>query len=70
MIKMDILDFGIYEEGTHIADFDDRERAVRYARANATTRKTNTVVISNFTGEVIADYTVVTNMVVKEWVAD
>jgi len=70
MIKMDILDFGIYEDGTHIADFDDKERAVKYARANATTRKKNTVVICNFTGEVIAEYTIVTNTVVKEWVAD
>lgn len=70
MIKMDILEFGIYEEGAHIADFDDRERAVKYARANATTRKKRVVVICNFTGELIAEYTVVTNIVVKEWVAD
>jgi hypothetical protein len=70
MIKMDILDFGIYEEGTHIADFDDRERAVKYAKANAITRKKNTVVICNFTGELIAEYTVVTNIEVEEWVAD
>ena len=70
MIKMDILDFGIYEGDTHIADFDDKERAVKYARANATTRKKNTVVICNFTGEIIAEYTIVRNIAIKERVAD
>jgi hypothetical protein len=67
---MDILDFGIYEDGKHTADFDDKEMAIRYARANTKIRKKNTVVICNFTGEVIAEYTIVTNTVVKEWVAD
>ena len=70
MIKMDILDYGVYEDGTHIADFDDKERAVSYARAGANLRKIPTAVISNFTGEIIAEYSIVTNTVVKEWVAD
>jgi hypothetical protein len=70
MIKMDILDFGIYEDGKHIADFDDKKGAISYAKANATVRKIPVVVICNFTGEIIAEYTVVRNTVVKEWVAD
>lgn len=70
MIKMDILDFGIYEDGTHIADFDDKKKAIAYAKAEATVQEIPVVVVSNFTGEVIAQYTIETNTVVKEWVAD
>lgn len=70
MIKMDIFEFGIYENGTHIANFDDKSRAISYAKANASVKEIPVVVISNFTGEVIAEYTIETNTVVKEWVAD
>ena len=58
MITMDILDYGIYDEGKHIADIDDQQEAIGYAVLIANERMHNVVVISNFTGEVIYELAV------------
>ena len=54
MIKIDLLDYGVYLDGNHVADFDNEEEARRfaYSRVLADTAKGATV-INNFTGEII-----------------
>ena len=72
MIKFDVLDFGVYADGKHIADFDNLGMAIDFARQFTKNNRGNTCVISNFTGEVhyIADIVEVVNYKLKEWVAD
>ena len=66
MIKMDILEFGIYCEGDHIADFDDLELAKGSAHAIAEIKEADTIVINNFTGEVVAEFEVKFRMEIVE----
>ena len=72
MVKFDLLDFGVYADGKHIADFDNRDMAIEFARQFTQNNRCNTVVIFNLTGEVkfTADIVEVVTYKVKEWVAD
>lgn len=70
MVKMDILDYGVYANGAHIADFDDVERAIGYAAVEAHEAEVNTIVVCNFTGELVAEYTIKTEKKVVEWLAE
>ena len=58
MIKMDILDYGIHCEGKHIADFDDLDLAKGSAHAIAEIKEASTIIINNFTGEIVAEFVV------------
>lgn len=58
MIKMDILDYGIYCEGKHIADIDDLNEAKVYAQQLATRQEADVVIINNFTGEIVGEFVV------------
>jgi len=70
MVKFDILDYGVYADGKHIADFDDLSMAIQFAREFTTNNRGNTYVIYNFTGEIkfTADIVEVTAYKVKEWI--
>ena len=58
MIKLDLLDYGIYCGGTHIADVDDLDHAKFFANAMAINKETDTIVINNFTGEIVTEFVV------------
>ena len=58
MIKIDLLDYGIYCEGNHIADVDDLDRAKFFANAMAINREADAIVINNFTGEIVTEFLV------------
>ena len=58
MIKMDILDYGIYCEGKHIADADDIALAKDIAKELAVSKEENVIVICNFTGEIVAEFVI------------
>lgn len=72
MVKFDILDYGVYLNGNHIADFEGLCTATQFARDLTKNNRGSTVVICNFTGEIkfTADIVEVTTYRVKEWVAD
>lgn len=55
MTKFEILDYGVYANGEHIADFDDRDYAKTFAKACVEQNEVGTVVdvICNYTGEVV-----------------
>ena len=64
MVKFDVLDFGVYLDGKHIADFDDLDEAKEFAYIKVDEEKASgAVVVGNFTGEVC--YTVDEVLVVK-----
>lgn len=56
MIKLDLLDYGIYCEGKHIADIENLDHAKFFANAMAINKEANTVVINNFTGEIVTEF--------------
>lgn len=56
MIKMDILDYGIYCEGKHIADFDDLDLAKGFSAQLASAKEADVVIINNFTGEICGEF--------------
>ena len=58
MIKLDLLDYGIYCEGKHIADVDDLDHAKFFANAMAINKEVDTIVINNFTGEIVTEFVV------------
>lgn len=58
MLKFDLLDYGIYCEGKHIADIEDIDHAVFFANAMAINKEADTVVINNFTGEIVTEFVV------------
>lgn len=58
MIKLDLLDYGIYCEGIHIADVDDLDHAKFFANAMAINKEADTIVINNFTGEIVTEFVV------------
>lgn len=72
MVKFDLLDYGVYSDGNHIADFDDKNKAISYAEEEASLYSANTCVILNLTGEVVAhfDFVTVVTTKLKKWVAD
>lgn len=58
MIKLDLLDYGIYCDGKHIADVDDLDHAKFFANAMAINKEANTIIINNFTGEIVTEFVV------------
>ena len=58
MIKLDLLDYGIYCGGEHIADVDDLDHAKFFANAMAINTETSTTIIHNFTGEIVTEFVV------------
>lgn len=66
MVKFDILDYGVYCEGDHIADFDNLEHAKYFANTMAVSKESDTVIISNFTGEIVTEFVVKFRMEVVE----
>lgn len=58
MIKLDLLDYGIYCEGNHIADVDDLDHAKFFANAMAINKEADTIVINNFTDEIVTEFLV------------
>lgn len=58
MIKLDLLDYGIYCEGTHIADVDDLDHAKFFANAMAINKEADTMIVDNYTGEIITQFVV------------
>ena len=73
MMNFELLDYGIYADGKHIADFDDIEHAKMFSREFIKESDAkNVTVFNNFIGEVVATYDEVTEIKVKikEWVAD
>lgn len=65
MIKMDLLDYEVYEEDKHIADFDDIDSAKEYAHFIAHDHMVNTIVLSKYTGEVITEFVIKTTTHIK-----
>lgn len=66
MIKFDVLDYGIYCEGVHIADIDNLDHAKFFANAMAINKETDVVIINNFTGEIVTEFEVKFRMEVIE----
>lgn len=58
MIKLDLLDYGIYCESEHIADVDDLDHAKFFANAMAINKEADTIVVDNYTGEIITQFMV------------
>ena len=58
MIKLELLDYGIYCEGKHIADVENLDHAKFFANAMAINKEADTVVINNFTGEIVTEFVV------------
>ena len=58
MLKFDVLDYGIYCEGKHIADIDDLDHAKFFANSMAINTESDTVVINNFTGEIVTEFVI------------
>ena len=58
MTKIDVLDYGIYCEGKHIADIENLDHAKFFANAMAINKEADTVVVNNFTGEIMAEFVV------------
>ena len=58
MIRLDLLDYGIYCEGEHIADVDDLDHAKFFANAMAINTETTTIIINNYTGEIVTEFVV------------
>jgi hypothetical protein len=66
MIKFDVLEFGVYCEGEHIADFDNLDHAKYFAHNMAINKESDVVVISNYGGEVVTEFVVKFRMEVVE----
>jgi len=58
MIRFDILDYGVYCECKHIADFDDLNHAKYFANGMAINKETNVIIVNNFTGEICGEFVV------------
>ena len=58
MIKLDLLDYGIYLGGKHIADIDDLDYAKFFANATAINKEADTIIINHFTGEIVTEFVV------------
>lgn len=66
MVKFDILDYGVYCEGKHIADFDDLDHAKYFANTMAVNKESDMTIINNFTGEIVGEFVVKFRMEVVE----
>jgi hypothetical protein len=66
MIRFDVLEFGVYCEGEHIADFDNLDHAKYFANTMAINKESDVVVISNYGGEVVTEFVVKFRMEVVE----
>ena len=70
MVKFEILDYGVYANGTHIADFDNREFSKDFAKACVEQNEApfNVRVVDNYTGEIVyeADRRIEVNEVIEE----
>jgi hypothetical protein len=66
MIKFDVLDYGIFCEGKHIADIDNLDHAKFFANAMAINKEADVRIASNFTGEIIAEFVVKTRIEIVE----
>lgn len=66
MVQMDILDYGIYCGGKHIADADDVNLAKHIANEVAINKEEEVIVINNFTGEVVTEFVVRTRVEIIE----
>ena len=58
MIKFDVLDYGVYCEGKHIADIENLDHAKFFANGMAINKEANTIIINNFTGEIVTEFVV------------
>lgn len=53
MIKLDLLDHGVYLDGNHVADFEALDDAKAYAFLKVDSGyNRNATIINNFTGEI------------------
>lgn len=66
MVKMDILDYGIYCGGKHIADADDVNLAKNIANGVAANEEEDVVILNNFTGEIVTEFIVRTRVEIIE----
>ncbi len=66
MITLDRFDYGIYLGGKHIADIDDLDYAKLFANAAAINTETDTMVVDNYTGEIITQFVVKQHIEVVE----
>ena len=66
MMKIDLLDYGVYCEGEHIADFDDLNHAKYFANTMAINKEQDVAIINNFTGEICVKFVVTFTMEVVE----
>lgn len=66
MFKFELLDYGIYCEGKHIADVEELDHAKAFANAMAINKVADTVIINNFTGEIVTEFVVKHRMEVEE----
>lgn len=66
MIKIDVLDYGVYQEGEHIADFDNLDHAKFFANGMAINKEVDTIIINNFTGEIVTEFVVKFRMEIVE----
>ena len=55
---MDILDYGVFCECKHIADFDYLDEAKAYAKQLATRKEANVIIVNNFTGEICGEFVI------------
>lgn len=66
MTKFDLLNYGIYCEGEHIADIENLDHAKFFANAMAINKEADTIVINNFTGEIVTEFEVKFKMEIVE----
>lgn len=66
MITLDLFDYGIYLGGKHIADVDDLDYAKFFANAMAINKEANTMIVDNYTGEIITQFVVKQHIEVVE----
>lgn len=66
MIKFDILDYGVWQEGEHIADFDNLDHAKFFANGMAINQESDVVILNSFTGEIVTEFVVKFRMEVVE----
>lgn len=58
MVQFDVLDYGVYYEGTHIADFEELAHAKMFAQQLAIHEEEDVVIVNNHTGEIVTEFVV------------
>lgn len=66
MLKFDVLDYGVYCEGKHIADIENLDHAKFFANGMAINKEADVVIINNFTGEIVTEFVVQRRMEIVE----